>query len=172
MGLALRDSCVNPKRSIQNSGFFPELACGFKMPLLLVEESIGPDRVCEVEKFRIQIASVDFQGLFVERLCFRGVSLLLMDVRDVTHGVSAGQEVILLTKEPGTFRVVLAGGGKIAILTGPISESDSLRRGTHDEGYTCRISLLQESGSAGKRISAAKAVLRHESLTARLKPCP
>jgi hypothetical protein len=86
--------------------------------------------------------------------------------------MSAGQEVILVTKEPGTFRVVLAGGGKIAILTGPVPQSDSLRRGDHDEGYTCRISLLQESGSAKKRTSAAKAVLRHESLAARLKSCP
>jgi hypothetical protein len=134
VGLTLRDSGGNAKRSIEASGFVPEVPCGFEMPLLLVEQSAGPDRVCEVEKSCIEMATVDLQGLFVERLGFREISLLLVDIRNVADGMSAGQEVVLLAMEPGAFGIELAGGGKIALLTGLIPQSNSLRRGSHDEG--------------------------------------
>ena len=131
VGLALGDTFSDPKRAIEISCFFPKCPRGFGIALILFEESVWPHRIRQVEKLRLEIAPIELESLFVERLRLGRIAFVPIDVRDVANGMSISQNVTLLSKEPGALSVVLARQRKIAFLSSLMSPRDSFSRGSH-----------------------------------------
>src|ERR1700743_2750193 len=141
---ALLHTNIEAQRSVEIARLLPMLTSQIDVADGFIEQSVGANRVGEVEKLCIQTVAIDFQSFFIERSSFGVFRFIQKHIRDVANGMSVCKVILFLAENLSRLGVMSAGGGEVMFGAGSLTLGD--RFGSTGHRNFRSLSLVLISG--------------------------